>query len=172
MTKYISHSAFASGLKLSRRHAAPFKAICAAKQLLIGAIKTKRTAARVFGTTVIYVTAAITVIQAEDDQLLERVLNGGICLLKAAADVEARANLLAAYRAASLADRAAVYKIVHPEIVFDRPVGPAVDDDDVVDGEGEESVEDLIAEARISGDIASYLQKRGLTTLGDVFRES
>jgi hypothetical protein len=42
----------------------------------------------------------------------------------------------------------------------------------MVQEEEEESVADLLAEARASGDIATFLKKNGLTTLGGVFKDS
>jgi hypothetical protein len=178
----VSSPEIASGLKLNRhtrrrqschrkRHRdAAFRALNAAEQLRTGIVRTKQMAARMFATTQTYITAALTVLQAKGDELIQGVLAGDICLLDAAAGVKARADLLVAHRAASLADRVAVYKIVYPGIVFDKPAGPAVDDDDA--GLEEKDSDDLLAEAPASGDVASYLQRNGLTTLSDVVENS
>jgi hypothetical protein len=153
-----------------RHQAAAYRAICAAKFLLDGLDLTLQDAALMFASTPQYIAAAIVVLQAEDQQLLKRVLTGDISLLKAAADVKTRAALFAAYRAASRADRLAVVdEILGSTPVPDQPAGPAVDGDA---GEDEESIEELLDAARISGDVASYLQKRGLTTLGDAVESS
>jgi hypothetical protein len=124
-----------------------------------------------FASTPHYVAAAIVVLQAEDPHLVKRVLVGHVSLLAAAAQVKTRAKLLAAYRAATPKDLA-VLRAIDSAAVPD----PAVDPDEEAEAEAEEEeqedVEDLLAEARVSGDIASYLQKRGFATLGDVFRET
>jgi hypothetical protein len=39
------------------------------------------------------------------------------------------------------------------------------------DGIGDDNVDDLLAAARASEDVAAFLKKNGLTTLGDVFKE-
>ena len=76
--------------------------------------------------TIRYVTAAATVLRAEDERLINRVLRGQISLLAAAKSVEKRAALLSAYRAAPAEDRIAVVKTIDPGLFFDEVLAPAV----------------------------------------------
>jgi hypothetical protein len=68
-------------------------------------ISTQVEAATAFGSNVHYVEAAITILRSEDETLLEWVCRGDIPLVKAAAAVKRRAELITALRQASTEDR-------------------------------------------------------------------
>ena len=75
--------------------------------------------------TIRYVTAAATLLQAEDERLINRVMRGQMSLLAAAELVEKRAALLSAYRAAPEEDRIAVVKTIDPGLFFAEVLVPA-----------------------------------------------
>ena len=84
-------------------------------------------AARMTGSNVSYVQAAITVLKAEDAALVEAVRTGEIALLAAAAQVRRRADLITALRNASAEDRAAAGRALGVAAIFDECVVPNLD---------------------------------------------
>jgi hypothetical protein len=84
-------------------------------------------AARMAGTHVGYIQAAIAVLRAEDETLIEAVRTGEIALLKAAAQVKRRAELITALRRASPDDRAAAGRALGVAAIFDECVVPNLD---------------------------------------------
>lgn len=84
------------------------------------------TAARMCGSNIHYVAAAIALIRAEDASLQTNVRRGQMTLPKAAAAAKKRAALIHAYREASPADLAALARTVGPAAVFDAVVVPAL----------------------------------------------
>ena len=75
--------------------------------------------------TIRYVTAAATLLQAEDERLINRVMRGQMPLLAAAESVGKRAALLKAYRAAPAEDRIEVVRTIDPGVFFDEVLVPA-----------------------------------------------
>jgi hypothetical protein len=84
-------------------------------------------AAIMTGSSQVYVAALVVLIRSEDGPLLRKVMRGDIPILRAAATVRARSELVDAFRKASLADRVALVKTVGAEKVFDEMIGPALD---------------------------------------------
>jgi len=85
-----------------------------------------KSAAQQVGSTASYVEAAVWVLQAEDPALLNDVLSGRKQLLVAAAEVRQRANLITAYRRASLRDRAVAGPTIGVDHVWDELIAPAL----------------------------------------------
>jgi hypothetical protein len=83
-------------------------------------------AAEACGSNCPYVKAAITLLNSEDADLINRVLTGEVGLLDAAAAVEKRAQLIAAYREAHVGDLAALGKAVGPGDVWDHVIVPSI----------------------------------------------
>jgi hypothetical protein len=83
-------------------------------------------AAQQVGSTASYVEAAIRVLQAEDPVLLDDVLAGRQHLPAAAGKIRRRAELIAAYRRATLVDRAALGSTVGVDHVFDETIVPSL----------------------------------------------
>lgn len=83
-------------------------------------------AARMCGSNVHYVAAAITLIESENISLISMVREGRVPLLDAAASVKKRLALIKAYREASPADRVALARTIGPTVVFDNVVSPAL----------------------------------------------
>ena len=109
-----------------RHHLAPLRAVTGARLYLRGDVPTQRQAADAAGSNMRYVVAAIAILQAEDLDLLNKVLNGEISILAAAKLVRQRASLLAAYRTATPQDRIIVIKTLTPTVVFDEAIAPAL----------------------------------------------
>jgi hypothetical protein len=84
-------------------------------------------AAFMTGASASYVEAAIAVLRAEDETLIEAVRTGEISLLKAAAQVKRRAELITALRRASPDDRAAAGRVLGVAAIFDECVVPNLD---------------------------------------------
>jgi hypothetical protein len=84
------------------------------------------TAARMCGSNIAYVAAAIALIRAEDASLDWRVRHGRIPLRKAAAGVKKRAALIKAYREAAPEDLTALVRAVGAERMFDQAITPAL----------------------------------------------
>jgi hypothetical protein len=83
-------------------------------------------AATMTGSNSLYVAAMVVILKSEDSALLSDVVLGEIPILKAAAIVETKARLIAAYREASVADRVALVKAVGAEEIFDKTLVPAL----------------------------------------------
>jgi hypothetical protein len=83
-------------------------------------------AAESVGSNVRYVRAAVTILKAENPNLIWEVLWGPGNLLATAAKVRKRADLVAAYRKASPDDRKVFGWTVGPATVFDEVVVPAL----------------------------------------------
>ncbi len=83
-------------------------------------------AAELFGSNLPYVSAASTLLQAENLDLIDQVFNEKIPLLEAAKRVRKRAELVRAYRKASPAGRVAFGKIVGVDHVFDETIAPSL----------------------------------------------
>ena len=71
-----------------------------------------------------YVTAAATILQAEDFALVNDVLTGRISLLAAAAKVAKRAKVVAAVKSASDADLANAARTIGVDRVWDKRLLP------------------------------------------------
>jgi hypothetical protein len=76
------------------------------------------------GTNVTYITAAITVIKSENEDLLKRVRRGDVCLLRAATQVKNRAKLITALRQATPKDRAVAGRVLGVTTIFDELIAP------------------------------------------------
>jgi hypothetical protein len=85
---------------------------------------TQAEAARLVGSTPLYIAAAATVIDAESPALIENVLRGHVGLLEAAESVRRRVRLVKAYREADRDDRKALGKMVGIDRVFDEAIAP------------------------------------------------
>ena len=69
---------------------------------------------------------ALTILQAEDEELVARVLKGRTTSAHAAAQVRSRARLVDAFRSATADDRIAFGRAVGPATLFDTTVMPAL----------------------------------------------
>ena len=86
---------------------------------------TQAEAARLVGSTPLYIAAAATVIDAEFSRCRsENVLRGHVGLLEAAESVRRRVRLVKAYREADRDDRKALGKMVGIDRVFDEAIAP------------------------------------------------
>jgi hypothetical protein len=85
-----------------------------------------KTAAQQVGSTAPYVEAAVWILQTEDSALLDDVLSGRKSLLAAAAEARRRADLVAAYRRASLQDKAVAGPTIGVNNVWDEMIAPAL----------------------------------------------
>jgi hypothetical protein len=94
------------------------RAVFAAQLYCTGHIRSLVEAAENCGSTVNYVRAAITVLKAENAALLSRVLDGHESLLRAGQQARRVADLVAAYRSATDADRVAFAKTCGPEAIL------------------------------------------------------
>jgi hypothetical protein len=83
-------------------------------------------AAELVGSSFQYVEAAKWLLEAQDQALLTDVLAGHKPLLEAGAQARVRADLIGAYRRATLADRAAFGSIVGIDDVFDSCIVPSL----------------------------------------------
>jgi hypothetical protein len=82
--------------------------------------------AELVGSNVHYIEAAITVLKTEDPALIADVLAGHQSLLAAAAKVRQRADLIAAYRKATLHDRKVFGSTVGVDKMFDETIVPSL----------------------------------------------
>jgi hypothetical protein len=73
-----------------------------------------------------YVAAAVVLLKAENASLLGSVLTGTVPLLVAARQSRHAAELVAAYRQATAADRVAFAKAIGPTVLFDNDLVPAM----------------------------------------------
>lgn len=87
---------------------------------------TKTEAAQLVGSSSTYVAAAATVIESEIPGLINRVLQGQVSLLAAAASVRKRTRLMKAYRAADQDDRKALGKTIGVDTAFDEIILPSL----------------------------------------------
>jgi hypothetical protein len=85
---------------------------------------TQAEAARLVGSTPLYIAAAATVLEAENPVLIDYVLRGNRGLLEAAESVRKRVRLVKAYREADRDDRKAFGKTIGVDNVFDELVAP------------------------------------------------
>lgn len=81
-------------------------------------------AARLVASSPQYVAAAITLLEAGDSELVNRVLWGKLGLLEAAKLVRKRVRLVKAYHEADRNDRKALGKAVGVDRVFDDSIAP------------------------------------------------
>jgi hypothetical protein len=86
--------------------------------------KDQATAADLVASTPAYIRAATTLLEAEDSELVDRVLWGNLGLLEAARLVRKRVRLVKAYREADRNDRKALGKAVGVNRVFDDSIAP------------------------------------------------
>jgi hypothetical protein len=86
--------------------------------------RTQAQAALLVASSTTYVRAAVAVLEAENPELIERVLRGDVGLLAAAATVRKRARLVKAYRDADRSDRKALGEVVGVANIFDEAVVP------------------------------------------------
>ena len=110
------------------QRAAVMRAMTGASILLGLPVKpsSRARAAELVGSNLHYVEAAVRVLQAEDPLLLADVLAGRKSLPDAAAKVRGRADLITAYRRATLEDRAALGSTVGVSHVFDEAIAPSL----------------------------------------------
>jgi hypothetical protein len=85
---------------------------------------TQAEAARLVGSTPLYIAAAATVIDADTPGLIDRVLRGHVGLLEAAETVRRQVRLVKAYREADRDDRKAFGKTIGVDNVFDELIAP------------------------------------------------
>jgi hypothetical protein len=102
------------------------RALTAAGLYLQKVAPTVRAAAERCGSNPHYVEAACSLLQAENTSLLADVIKGRVPLLQAAREAERLGTLVAAYRAASAADRVAFAKAVGPTVLFETSLVPAL----------------------------------------------
>jgi hypothetical protein len=104
------------GLKVQRRHVrqqhAALQAITAARLLAAGMVRTIAEAAACTGSNLTYVHAAVILLKAENEILVNQVLAGEISLPHAAQRVRHIAALIDAHRRASEADIIQAVKII------------------------------------------------------------
>lgn len=86
--------------------------------------KSRVAAARLVASTPQYIRAAITLLEAGDSELVNRVLWGNLGLLETASLVRKRVRLVKAYREADRSDRTALGKAVGVDRVFDDSIAP------------------------------------------------
>lgn len=96
---------------------------------LTGVVPTLAMAAESCGSTVAYITSAITVLKTEDPALMTAVLDGRVKLYAAAQAMKPLANLLSAYRNTDSSDRFAFTQAVGTAEVWDRLIMPALESD-------------------------------------------
>jgi hypothetical protein len=89
-------------------------------------VSSQARAAELVGSNIHYVEAAVWVLQAEDSTLLADVLAGRKPLLETAAKVRRRANLIAAYRKATLNDREKFGSTVGVGKIWDEAIAPSL----------------------------------------------
>jgi hypothetical protein len=88
--------------------------------------KSQREAASLVASSVSYVAAAVAVLQAQDQWLVDRVLLGRISLLAAAAKVNKRAKLVTALNAASEVDLAETGRTIGIDRIWDNMIAPNI----------------------------------------------
>jgi hypothetical protein len=103
--------------RCARRHSPALQAITGARLLAAGMARTIAEAAACTGSNLTYVHAAVILLKAENEILVNQVLVGRISLLRAAQQARRVADLVHAYRAASQADIIQAVKIVGPMLV-------------------------------------------------------
>jgi hypothetical protein len=86
--------------------------------------KTQAAAAHLVASTPQYIAAAVAVVEAESQELIDGVLDGRLGLLEAAESVRKRAQFVKAYREADQNDRKAFGKTIGVDKVFDELVAP------------------------------------------------
>jgi hypothetical protein len=87
---------------------------------------TQKEAATAFASNVPYIVALISIIQTEDQDLVDSVLRGERSVLKTAKEVKARAAVVAGIRQLSPADKAAVGRAIGVGAIWDGMVVPAL----------------------------------------------
>jgi len=89
---------------------------------------TLRDAADCCGSNPKYIEAAATLLKSEDANLIQRVLAGHISLMDAAASIQKRAQLIAAYRECESNgdDLVALAKAVGPASIWDNVIAPVI----------------------------------------------
>jgi hypothetical protein len=105
---------------------AALRAFAAARLSASGAIPKVRESALACGSNARYVQAAITLLKAENETLVNAVLDGHVPLLTAAAQVKRLADLVDAYRKAGASDRVRFAQTVGPTALFDTALVPAL----------------------------------------------
>ena len=101
------------------RCAAALRALTAAQLYLDDKINTLKAAAKSCGSNVVYVRAAVVLLQAEDVVLVQRALRGAMPLLAAAKVVKHVPALVEAYRASSVDERVRFARAVGAEVLFE-----------------------------------------------------
>lgn len=112
-----------------RRQTATVRALTGARLLLGKLVRpvSQEDAAQLVASSCCYLNAAVAVLQAEDTQLMARILSGDISLLAAAAEARKRARLLTAWRAAAPKDRLFVLRTVNRDRDFSKVIVPAAE---------------------------------------------
>ena len=103
-----------------------FTAACLLRDGLLG-VNTATQAAIACGVAPSYVSAATIILNSRDEALAVDVLTGRVPLLQAAGQVQNCAALVAAFKNATPADRAAFGRTVGVSELFDSAIAPAID---------------------------------------------
>jgi hypothetical protein len=80
------------------------------------------------GSCVAYIRAALVLLEHDDPVLIEQVMRGRINILAAAKEIKAEMKLVAAFRSASPAARAAAGARIGSGVLWDTMVEPAISD--------------------------------------------
>jgi hypothetical protein len=105
---------------------AAVRAITAARLYLSKSAPTQIAAAERCGSGVVYVRAAVTLLQSENATLINEVIAGRVPILFAAKQMRRLAGLVAAYRTASATDRVQFAHAIGPTTLFDSSLVPAL----------------------------------------------
>ena len=105
------------GCRQQQQSSAALRAITAARLLATGMVNTIAEAAACTGSNLTYVHAAVILLKAENEALINHVLAGKVSLLRAAKQVRRVADLVHADRTASQAEIIQAAKIVGPMLV-------------------------------------------------------
>lgn len=108
------------------RRTAALRAFTGAHLYLNKWVPTLATAAGSCGSNIEYVRAAVVLLRGDDETLQTSVLTGHTSLLAAAAQVRRLVDLIAAYRNASSAQKAAAGRAVGIDMVWDEMIIPTI----------------------------------------------
>jgi hypothetical protein len=127
---------FTNGSRRSRQSArrhfrhgqrmAAVRAITAAQLYLGKSAPSLRAAAERCGSGVVYVRAAVTLLQSENATLINEVIAGRVPILCAARQIQQVAKLVASYRQATASDRVQFAHAIGPTVLFDSSLVPAL----------------------------------------------
>jgi hypothetical protein len=112
------------------RRAAVARALTGARLLLglpVAKPSSLASAAAMCGASAPYIAAAVTLLRAEDKELIELVHRGHIPLIQTAKQLRSRAAALAAYRAMAVEDKIALGQAIGVDELFNDVIVPALD---------------------------------------------